>query len=462
MSNVTAAPLAATGDAVPEGHLSDGPEPLTGLYNTYAMTLLLSLYMVNFLDRQVVNILAEPIKRDLGLADWQLGLLTGLSFALLYSILGIPIAWLAERRSRPVIIGMSATIWSVFTIVCAFTQNFAQLVLARVGVGVGEAGCTPAAQSLIMDYAKPEKRSSALAYYGIGAPLGGLLGMAFGGLVADAYGWRTAFLIAGLPGLALGALAAFTLREPRRKLAVHPQQAKSEAAGFRETLRALVGRPAYVRWVLGVTMMSVVVYGMPSFFGSFYLRNHGPALENLARTVGAATGMNLGAIGVLGLSLGLIMGAAGVSGMWLGGQLADRYGRGEPRRYLRGVIMATALGVPLMVGVLTAPTLGLSFVFLAAKGFVWSVWYGPAYAAGFSVVPRNMRAVSSALALFVNNLIGAGLAPVAVGVVSDLIGAHMGAAEGLRWSMALFSLCGFISSAIFYTASRSIEAEAEK
>ena len=437
-----------------------GSAPLTGAYAGYAMTLLLCLYLVNFLDRQVVHILGEPIKRDLHLADWQLGVMSGLAFALLYTILGVPIAWLAERRSRPAIIGAAATVWSGFTLLCGMAQSFPQLVAARIGVGVGEAGCTPAAQSLIMDYARPEKRSSALAYYGLGAPIGGLVGMAFGGLVADAYGWRTAFLIAGVPGLVLGALAAFTLREPRRALRRRAAKVKAEGPSVRETFRLLASKRAFVNWAAGVMLMSMPLAALPPFMGSFYLRNHADGLGRLAEAAGSVFGVRLQSVGALGLALGLILGASGALGMWLGGQLADRFGRGSPRRYLRGGAVATALGTPLMIAAMTAPTLSLSLTLLALKGVVWSLWYGGGYAAGFSVVPRNMRATASALSLFVNNLVGTGVGAVAVGALSDLIGTRLGAGEGVRWSMVAFSLCGVAATVMFLRAARTVEAEA--
>ena len=439
---------------------AQGPAPLTGAYAGYAMTLLLCLYLVNFLDRQVVHILGEPIKRDLHLADWQLGLMSGLAFALLYTILGIPIAWLAERRSRPAIIGAAATVWSGFTLLCGMAQSFPQLVLARIGVGVGEAGCTPAAQSLIMDYARPEKRSSALAYYGLGAPIGGLVGMAFGGLVADAYGWRAAFLVAGLPGLVLGALAAFTLREPRRAMARRVAEAKAEGPGVSETFRHLLSKPAFVNWAAALMLMSLPLAALPPFLGSFYLRNHADGLARLAEAAGSTFGVHLQSVGVLGLSLGLILGTSGALGMWLGGQIADRFGRGSPRRYAQGAALATVLGAPLMIAAVIAPTLELSLALLALKGVVWSLWYGAGYAAGFSVVPRNMRATASALSLFINNLVGTGFGAVAVGALSDLIGTRLGSGEGVRWSIVVFSLCGAGAAVMFLRAARTIEAEA--
>ena len=195
--------------------------PYSPAYTRYAMFLLLGIYIVNFLDRAVVNILAEPIKNDLGLADWQLGLMSGLAFAIFYTVLGIPIARMAERKNRPIIIGTAVALWSGFTALSGTANSFIQLVIFRIGVGVGEAGCTPPAHSLIADYVPKEKRASALAFYSMGTPLGGLLGLVMGGLVADAYGWRAAFLVAGAPGVLFALLCWFTLKEPRKLMAQH-------------------------------------------------------------------------------------------------------------------------------------------------------------------------------------------------------------------------------------------------
>jgi len=194
----TASP--STDPVSPPATASVSAAPYSPGYTRYAMLLLLGIYTVNFLDRSVINILAEPIKDELHLADWQLGMMSGLAFALFYTFLGIPLAQLAERKNRPFIIGTSVAVWSGFTALSGAATNFLQLVLCRIGVGVGEAGCTPPAHSLIADYVPKEKRASALAFYSMGTPLGGLLGLVLGGLIADAYGWRTAFLVAGRPG----------------------------------------------------------------------------------------------------------------------------------------------------------------------------------------------------------------------------------------------------------------------
>jgi MFS family permease len=204
----------------------------------YALALLLVIFILNNVDRQIINILAEPIRKELHLHDWQIGMMTGFSFAIFYATLGIPIARLAEKGNRSLIIAISVAVWSAFTALCGITRTFPQLVLARVGVGAGEAGCTPAAVSLISDLAPREKRASALGIYTMGTPIGALLGMAIGGLVADIGGWRMAFLVAAAPGLLVAALSALTLKDPRMSLPPTAQAVES-APNFSEASREL-------------------------------------------------------------------------------------------------------------------------------------------------------------------------------------------------------------------------------
>src|SRR5215203_3792461 len=225
-------------------------QPFSKGYTQYVMWLLLGIYIVNFLDRQVLNILSEDIKTELRLSDTQLGLLGGVAFALFYTVLGIPIARLAERKNRARIIGTSVFVWSGFTALCGQATSFWQLALCRFGVGAGEAGCTPPAHSLIVDYVPKERRASALAFYSMGTPIGTLAGLVLGGLVADAYGWRAAFLVAGVPGILFSILAFTTLKEPRRQLAAHAAQVAAASATFGETMRYLFSKRTF--WFIAV------------------------------------------------------------------------------------------------------------------------------------------------------------------------------------------------------------------
>jgi predicted MFS family arabinose efflux permease len=433
-------------------------KPLTGAYSRYALSLLLSISIVNYLDRQVVHILAEPIKRELHLADWQIGMLTGLAFGVLYTFLGLPIARLAEHGDRPRIIAAAAAVWSGFTLVCSLAANFVQLGLARVGVGVGEAGCTPPAHSLIMDYAPPEKRSSALAFYGLGPPLGGLLGLAFGGLVADAYGWRAAFLMAGLPGLVFATLAATTLREPRRGLSARGA-GRAGTASLRDMFRLIRGKRSY--WLLGaaMTLNVFIALGFGPFIASFYLRNHAAELAAMAQASGAALGLKLGPIGFLGLALGLLSGICGAAGTWIGGRLSDRLGPADPRWFLYIPAAAVLLAAPAFIALLTAPSAAVSLACYGLYFLIGFTWYGPAFTAWFALVPPHMRATNSALSLFVSNLLGLGLAPLGVGLLSDILGARLGAGEGLRWALVSLSGIALITAALFWRAARTFREE---
>ncbi|MBV1917176.1 MAG: MFS transporter [Sphingomonadaceae bacterium] len=439
----------------------DDAKPMSAAYRRYAMSVLLLIAIMNYLDRNVIHILAEPIKNDLGLADWQLGLLSGLAFGLLYTFLGLPIARLAERKNRPVIIACATGIWSVFTVMCGFVQNFAQLALARVGVGVGEAGCTPPAHSLIMDYVEPEKRSSALAFYGLGPPIGGLLGMAFGGLVADAYGWRTAFWVAGAPGLAFALLAAVTLAEPRKTISAGIEKIKDNTPSLVATVRLLASKESY-RFMAAAQVLKVFIQlGYLPFLASFYFRNHADQLATSASAVGEKFGYDLGPIGLLGISLGILSGLGSALGVLAGGALADRFGPSDPRCYVYIPAIAAIAGIPVFVGAMLASSVGLSLALIAVHAFIASIWYGPAFAAAYSISPGNMRATNSAILLFLSNLFGLGLAPLAVGIISDVLGASMGVGEGLRWALIILAMAGFLTAFLFWRSARTLREDIE-
>jgi MFS family permease len=433
---------------------------VSAAYRNYALILLMAIYMVNLLDRQVVNILAEPIKRDLHLADWQLGLMSGFAFALFYSFLGIPIARLAERGNRPLIIGVAAAVWSAFTVVCGTVQTFWHLVLARIGVGVGEAGCTPPAHSLIFDYAPPEKRSSSLAVYGMGGPLGGLLGMAFGGLVADAYGWRAAFFLAGAPGIVFAVLAIFTLKEPRRQLAKAMAERPPQTS-FRETLQLLRSKTSFWFVIVGQALKAFIQYGKGPFVASFFLRSHSDGVAAAAESFNSLTGLNLGSTGFLGVSLGLLAGLGGALGIFTGGKLTDHFGLKDARNYLRIPALAILLTVPLFIGVVTSPTVAFALGFVGLHAYAVGVSYAGTYAVALGVAPAHMRATTSALIMFAGNLIGLGMGPLFVGLCSDLFAVRLGDAEGLRQALIFAAAIGVVPAALFLGGVRTVRRDLE-
>lgn len=424
-------------------------------YRRYALTVLLVIYILNFLDRQIVAILAEPIKRDLKLADWQLGVMTGLAFALFYTVLGIPIARFAETGHRPRIIAVSAGLWSLFTLACGLAQNFAQLVLCRIGVGIGEAGCTPPAHSLITDYTPREKRASALAFYALGTPLGGLLGLALGGLIADAYGWRTAFLFAGLPGLLMALVAWTTLVEPRRQINADLAAIRAARPPFKIAMAEIRSKRTFWLIAFAAAIKAFIGYGAAAFLAPFFFRNHAAELSAIA------TGFGLGVTGFLGVALGIVLGLTGAIGTWMGGWLADKYGARDLRAYVSIPAISTLMGIPFyIVGLLTESAV-TALVLFAFPPILNTLWYGPGYAAVQGLVRPQTRATASAVLLFVINLIGLGLGPLGVGAVSDFISGSMGlgAAEGIRWSLMIFVLFGAVASGLFWLARSSIREE---
>jgi MFS family permease len=440
---------------------SAGVAPLTGASYGYAMGLLTAISVVNYIDRQVVNIIAEPIKRELHLADWQIGLLTGLAFGLLYTFLGLPIARLAERKSRPLIIAVAAAVWSAFTVLSGLVQNFAQLALARVGVGVGEAGCVSPSHALIMDYAPREKRGSALALFGLSPQLGVVIGLAFGGVVADAYGWRTAFLVAGAPGLLFAVLAALTLPEPRRGLAARSAESRAPTPSLGDLFRLVAPKRSY--WILGAAIILnvFVANGGSPFIVSFFLRNHAQEVAATADAAGRAFGVHLQSVGFLGLVMGAAMGLGGAFGTWCGGQITDKVRRHDPRRYVYGPAIAILLWTPTAAAVLTVPSLGLALGLLCLQGWLSGFWYGPAFAAWLSLVKPDMRATNSALILFASNLLGMGLGPLIVGFLSDAYGRTTGSGEGLRWALLTVTGLELATSALFWLSARTFARDQE-
>ena len=434
--------------------------PVSDPYRRYAMWLLLVIYTLNFLDRQIMNTLAEPIKHDLGLSDSALGAMTGLLFAVFYTFLGIPIARYAERANRSIIIATSLAIWSGFTVLCGYAQNFTQLALARIGVGVGEAGCTPSAHSLITDYTPKEKRSSALAFYSLGTPIGALLGTILGGLIADAYGWRMAFILCGAPGIVVAIITFMTLREPRTILR-GDLASKQKGPTLADAIRELRGKKTFWYVAFAASIKALIGYGTAAFMVSFFLRNH--AAEIIALNPGMAlhpSGVPKD-IGPVTLPLGIIGGIAGVFGVLLGGWLSDRFGARDLRFNVAMPAIATLLSIPFFIGGIMIPSFYGAMILLVVPTVLNTLWYGPVYATAQGLVRPETRATAAAIILFIINLIGLGLGPLGIGVISDLLqqGMGMSIGEGLRWSLIIFYIIGASAFVLFWLARRTIREE---
>lgn len=409
--------------------------------------ILLTVYIFNFIDRQIVNILAEPIARDLDLSDTQIGLMTGLAFALFYTVLGIPIARFADRptTNRPRLIAVALALWSAMTALCGLAQNFWQLLLARIGVGVGEAGCTPPAHSLISDIVPPERRSSALAFYSLGIPVGTLLGMIIGGTLADYVGWREAFVIVGLPGVALALVVWFVLKDPRRAdaAAVLRGQNQPAALPLGQAVAEVMKSRAFVLLLFAGSAASFLAYGKTTWTTIFFQRTH-----DLSP-------------GQVGLWFGLLGGLGGMLGTWLGGYLADKFGAKNRRHVLTAPAVGMALAVPLAIAAYHAPSWPLALALLFLPTVFNSFYYGPTYSAAQGLVPLRARAIAAATMLFFQNLIGLGLGPLFFGMLSDWLQPSLGA-DSVRYVLYGAAVLGLVPAFFFWRCGLRLNEELDR
>jgi MFS transporter, Spinster family, sphingosine-1-phosphate transporter len=408
--------------------------------------ILLVVYIFNFVDRQIVNILAEPIARDLDLSDTQIGLMTGLAFALFYTALGLPIARYADRATthRPRLIAVALATWSLMTALCGMAQNFWQLLLARIGVGVGEAGCTPPAHSLISDLVPAERRSSALAFYSLGIPIGSLLGMMIGGVLADWLGWREAFLFVGLPGVAMAALVWFALKEPRYAGAMRANAAAAPPeVPLLQAVGSVMGSRAFVLLLVAGSAAAFLAYGKVTWTTIFFQRTH-------AMTPGE-----------VGFWFGIINGVAGAAGTFLGGWLADRYGATNRRHVLTAPAIGMAIAVPIALLAYQAPTWPIALMLLIVPTLCNSLYYGPVYSAAQGLVPIRSRAIAAATLLFFQNLIGLGLGPLFFGMLSDWLQPGFWA-DSVRYVLYGAACLGLIPAFFFWRASLRLNEELDR
>lgn len=404
--------------------------------------ILLIVYIFNFLDRQIVNILAEPIKGDLGLSDTQLGLLAGPAFAVFYALLGIPIARYADKQgsNRVRLISLSLAIWSAMTAVCGLAQNFVQLLFARIGVGVGEAGCTPAAHSLIADSVAPEKRSSAIAFYGLGVPVGSLLGLIIGGIVNDLYGWRVALMLVGAPGLLLALVVLFVMREPRHNRPAEAAAAAAAPLSTGEAMREIFASRAFVYILIAASVTAFLGYGKGLWTISFFIRSHGLSTTEA------------------GLSMAVVLGLAGVLGTWLGGKLADTFGARDKRHILTFPAYGMAIAAPILFLGYLMEDWRVAVALLVVPTILNAAYYGPAYGCVQGLVQPRARAVAASIMLFGQNLIGLGLGPFLFGVMSDALQPVAGQ-ESVRWVLYGAAWLGLIPAFFFWRASLRLQAE---
>jgi predicted MFS family arabinose efflux permease len=382
--------------------LQSKPSPYSsGLYRSYVLAILTIVYVFNFVDRQLLVILQEPIKAELNLSDSQLGLLTGFAFALFYVICGLPIARWADKGVRKDIIALALTVWSLMTAVSGLAGNYAHLLLARIGVGVGEAGGSPPAHSMISDIFSKKMRASALSIYSIGIYIGILIGFALGGWIADTFSWRLAFFIVGLPGVLLAIIVRVTVREPERGWSEGARNGAEPAPPLSQVVRHLWTRPSFRFIALGASLQAFIIYGVGNWFPSYFLRNFDISLT----TIGAW--------------MALTSGFGGGLGSFFGGWISDKLGDRDLRWYLWAPAILVVLVVPVLLVALTTDQINLALILTGPFNFLTAAYLGAVIAVSHNLVSLRMRALTSAILFFVLNLIGLGLGPLVVGMLSD-------------------------------------------
>ena len=408
----------------------------------YALVVLTLVYTFNFIDRQLLSILQESIKVDLSLSDSQLGLLTGFAFAMFYVTAGIPIARFADRSNRRNIVAVSVGLWSAMTAVSGLVQNYGQLLAARIGVGVGEAGGSPPSHSIVSDIFPPERRASALAFYSTGVNLGILFGFLFGGWLNEFFGWRVAFMVVGIPGVLLAILVRTTVREPIRGL-MENRTASEVQVPFREVIALLWKRKTFRHMAFASGLNAFAGYGTVNWIASFFIRSHEMSTGELGTWLALSTGL-FGAIGV-----------------FLGGMLGDKLGKEDKRWYQWVPGLATILCVPAMLVALLTDNQYVALMFIFIPGTLQNVYLGNSIATTHALVGLRWRSTSSAILLLIINIVGLGLGPFGVGYLSDMLTPSLGV-ESLRYAMVILLPTVNVWSAIhFYLASRTLRKELE-
>lgn len=411
-------------------------------YAWYVLAVLFLVYVMNFVDRNIFAIVLDDIKGELGASDTLMGLLAGTAFTLFYTAAGIPIARLADRRSRRAVIAVGVTLWSAMTAASGLAQNVVQMALARIGVGVGEAAGTPPSHSLISDYFPPEKRATALSIYSWGIYVGVMFGFMGGGYIKEAFDWRMAFLLAGLPGIPLALLVYFTVREPPRGLS-EAVQVSDETPAAAEVIRFLWSRRAFVYMTIGGCFLSLAGYSILTWVPTFFGRVHGMGGSEI------------------GLWVGLVAGLGGAAGAFFGGALTDRLRASDQRWYVWLPAIVSVAAVPLAFPFYLSEDRTTALLCFAPFYAVQNMYVGPMWSVAQSVVRVRMRALTSALLLVVLNLAGLGVGPPVVGFLNDRLAVSYGD-EAIRYSLLGMSALGALAAPFFLLAARTLREELEE
>ena len=406
----------------------------------YALGVLVVVYTFNFIDRQILAILLPAIKAEFLVDDWVLGFLAGSAFALFYATLGVPIATLADRWNRRNLIAIAVAIWSAMTALSGAAGNIVHLTLARIGVGIGEAGCSPAAHSMIADYYPPKQRSTAMGIYSLGISLGIMTAYLAGGWVAQNIGWRAAFLMVGLPGLILAVVVRYTVQEPPRGMSEGRVDSDRRSDVLTVT-RYLLRRKSFIHLAIGAGLASFVAYSVITFFPSFLIRSHGMGLAEIGVYLGLIIGMGTG-IGYVG-----------------GGYVADKMANVRRKYSLWSVSAAMVFGWLFTFPIYLLDNSNWVLAAFAVSAVFSNFYLATTFAQVQGLVGLRMRAVASAVLLFLLNIIGLGLGPMFTGIMSDLLRDSLGD-DSLRYSLLLVgAVIGPWSAYHFYAAGQHLEAD---
>lgn len=392
-------------------------DEITDRQRRYTLFMLVLVFTSSHVDRQIMGILGQPIKESLLISDTQLGLLTGIMFAVFYATLGMPMAMWADRNNRRNLISFSVFLWSLMTALCAAATNFMQLLLLRIGVGVGEAGSNPPSHSMIADLYPPEKRSTAMAIFGTGINWGILIGFLVGGWINEWYGWRTAFVVVGLPGILLALLVRYTVKEPPRG---YSESLKQEVAapGFWEVV-GFIWRSSVLRHIVAAgALVSFAGYASVIWVPIYLVRIHGMGT------------------GEVGSYLALLIGVGGAIGIYLGGRIADFMSARRGEQWLPWVVaLSSLISLPMLYLTFMAPTPMTAIAAYVLPAMLGTLYVAPGFALIQNSTPLEMRSVAAAINLFITNIVGLGLGPFTVGFFSDFFSQSYGE-DGLRWGLA--------------------------
>ena len=425
------------GDTAPVGQVAQENPYASRKKAYYALVILTIVYSFNFIDRQLLAILQEAIKADLLLSDSQLGLLTGFAFAAFYVTAGIPIARWADRGNRRDIVALSLFVWSFMTAISGLVNNYIQLLLACIGVGIGEAGGSPPSHSIISDIFPPNKRASAIGFYSMGVSVGILFGFLAGGWLNEFFGWRVAFLVVGAPGILLAVVVRMSIPEPIRGL-TEKRQVSSQAVPLGQVVSVLWSRRSFRHLAMGAGLNAFAGYSISNWTASFMIRSHGMTT------------------GELGTWLSMTIGLGGAVGVFCGGLLADRLAPRDQRWYAWLPALAGFICLPFMTAVYLVANPYTALLMGVVPGILFNVYLGNTIATTHSLVGLRMRALSSAILFLVINTIGLGLGPWSIGLLSDYLEPQLGA-ESLRYAMLyLLPAVMFWSACHFYLASRTL------